>query len=184
MRRGPPRGGALQESADSSDNPSVRHCDNCGGPLRLERDTGLLVCDHCGSSQAPAVGSEQIEFLAETATPCPLCTTVLSSSRLTGHPLLCCAHCFGMLIEMSRFAAIVDAARSGAGLPNTAAQPFRERPGDRILSCPTCRQPMLSQYYAGPGNVVIDSCETCQVNWLDSGELRRIATAPSAPYSG
>jgi Zn-finger nucleic acid-binding protein len=30
----------------------------------------------------------------------------------------------------------------------------------------------------GPGNVVIDTCERCRVNWLDSGELRRIAVAP------
>jgi Zn-finger nucleic acid-binding protein len=36
---------------------------------------------------------------------------------------------------------------------------------------------MLNHMYGGAGNVVIDTCETCQVNWLDSGELRRIARA-------
>ena len=33
------------------------------------------------------------------------------------------------------------------------------------------------------GNVVIDTCEPCGVNWLDPGELRRIAVAPYSPYS-
>jgi Zn-finger nucleic acid-binding protein len=37
---------------------------------------------------------------------------------------------------------------------------------------------MIAHLYAGPGNVVIDSCEQCQVNWLDGGELRRIALSP------
>jgi Zn-finger nucleic acid-binding protein len=37
---------------------------------------------------------------------------------------------------------------------------------------------MAAHIYGGPGNVVIDSCENCQVNWLDHGELRRMALAP------
>jgi Zn-finger nucleic acid-binding protein len=40
---------------------------------------------------------------------------------------------------------------------------------------------MLSHLYGGPGNIVIDSCEQCQANWLDSGELRRTAVAPEGP---
>jgi Zn-finger nucleic acid-binding protein len=37
---------------------------------------------------------------------------------------------------------------------------------------------MLSHFYGGPGNIVLDTCEGCQVNWLDPGELQRIARAP------
>jgi Zn-finger nucleic acid-binding protein len=37
---------------------------------------------------------------------------------------------------------------------------------------------MEAHSYAGPGNVVIDSCEPCSLNWLDHGELARIAQAP------
>jgi Zn-finger nucleic acid-binding protein len=32
--------------------------------------------------------------------------------------------------------------------------------------------------YAGPGNVIIDSCGDCWLLWLDRGELARIAHAP------
>jgi Zn-finger nucleic acid-binding protein len=40
---------------------------------------------------------------------------------------------------------------------------------------------MIDHPYGGPGNVVIDTCERCGVNWLDPGELRRIAMAPDSP---
>jgi len=44
---------------------------------------------------------------------------------------------------------------------------------------------MLAHVYGGPGNIVIDTCERCQLNWLDPGELRRIALAPDgAPRRG
>jgi Zn-finger nucleic acid-binding protein len=41
---------------------------------------------------------------------------------------------------------------------------------------------MDTHLYAGPGNVVLDTCETCGVHWLDRGELRRIAMAPDHHY--
>ena len=37
---------------------------------------------------------------------------------------------------------------------------------------------MDTHLYAGPGNVVIESCDTCLLNWLDRGELMRIVHAP------
>jgi Zn-finger nucleic acid-binding protein len=37
---------------------------------------------------------------------------------------------------------------------------------------------MDTHYYAGPGNVIVDSCDTCSLLWLDRGELTRIAHAP------
>jgi Zn-finger nucleic acid-binding protein len=32
--------------------------------------------------------------------------------------------------------------------------------------------------YYGPGNVVMDSCTTCDLVWLDVGELKQISEAP------
>jgi hypothetical protein len=87
-----------------------------------------------------------------------------------------------MLIDMNRFATVIDALRARADGSHAVA-PRRQNPGDRILSCPRCRQPMIGHLYCGPGNVVIDSCERCQANWLDAGELRRIAVAPDSRRS-
>ena len=78
---------------------------------------------------------------------------------------------------MKHFEVLSDAVR--AREPRAAvAQPRLQRPGERVLLCPICRLPMLSHVYAGPGNFVLDTCERCFVNWLDPGELSRIARAP------
>jgi Zn-finger nucleic acid-binding protein len=39
---------------------------------------------------------------------------------------------------------------------------------------------MSTHPYYGPGSVVIDTCQTCHVVWLDFGELRQIADAPGS----
>jgi Zn-finger nucleic acid-binding protein len=41
---------------------------------------------------------------------------------------------------------------------------------------------MDTHYYGGPGNVVIDDCSRCFLNWLDHGELMRIVEAPDRTY--
>lgn len=180
-----PRGShsRLLAAAPFSDNPVVAKCDNCGAPVRFDRNKGILACDHCGGQrEAPAI-VEQLELLNETTQLCPTCSTPLSTSRLEGHALLACPRCSGMLIDMNRFATVIDAVRASEERPFRIALPRRQNPGDRLLNCPSCRQPMLCHIYGGPGNVVIDSCERCQLNWLDPGELRRIATAPDSTPS-
>jgi Zn-finger nucleic acid-binding protein len=168
----------LIRRARFADNPFVANCDSCGAPLRIDRDRGLLVCDHCGSQLEAPAAIKQLEWLSETSSLCPTCSTPLSMSRLDGHPLLCCGRCFGMLIEMNRFVSVIDALRAREERSFQTALPRRQNPTDRVINCPTCGHPMLGHLYGGPGNVVIDSCERCQVNWLDPGELRRIAVAP------
>jgi Zn-finger nucleic acid-binding protein len=36
---------------------------------------------------------------------------------------------------------------------------------------------MDTHFYGGPGNIIIDDCDRCSLNWLDAGELMRIALA-------
>ena len=66
---------------------------------------------------------------------------------------------------------------------SSRAEPFRSPPADgsdlrRKIDCPQCRHRMDTHFYAGPGNVVIDSCENCSLIWLDRGELMHIVRAP------
>jgi Zn-finger nucleic acid-binding protein len=146
--------------------------------MRIDRGRGILSCDYCGAERELPWAVDKIALEGETKSPCPVCRAPLSTSRIEGHHVLCCARCFGMLIDMSRFAAVIDAVRAGESRTFQAALPRRQTPGDRVIPCPTCQQPMLSHLYGGPGNIVIDTCETCHVNWLDDGELRRAAMAP------
>jgi Zn-finger nucleic acid-binding protein len=85
-----------------------------------------------------------------------------------------------MLIDMNRFPTVIDTVRAREQRSFRMVLPRRQNPADRLINCPRCRQPMLGHLYGGPGNVIIDSCERCQVNWLDPGELRRIAIAPDS----
>ncbi|MCM3881099.1 MAG: zf-TFIIB domain-containing protein [Vicinamibacterales bacterium] len=149
--------------------------------MRIDRDHSTLVCDHCGNQQELPWIAEHVDLLGETTSPCPVCGTPLSDSRLEGFPVLCCSRCFGMLIGMNRFAALIDAVRVLEERSFRTLPPRRQNPNDRVVNCPKCRAAMLSHLYGGPGNIVIDSCEQCQVNWLDSGELRRTAIAPDGP---
>jgi Zn-finger nucleic acid-binding protein len=137
---------------------------------------GMLVCDHCGSMDERAVAYD-LETLGESARPCPHCAKPLVDARIEGCPAQYSASCQGVLVEMREFVTLTDALRARAPRAGNVL-PRTQHPGDRRLSCPICGQPMLSHLYGGPGNLVLDTCEGCQVNWLDAGELQRIARAP------
>jgi Zn-finger nucleic acid-binding protein len=145
--------------------------------MQPDQASGGLVCRHCGSVEPVATLIEGIEVGEASVLACPDCATPLTEARLDGRPFLLCQQCLGMLVGMSHFVAVVDAARARTDR-GTSVPPRRQNPGDRHVSCPACRGGMLSHLYGGPGNLVIDTCERCQLNWLDPGELRRIARAP------
>jgi Zn-finger nucleic acid-binding protein len=50
------------------------------------------------------------------------------------------------------------------------------------MNCPQCSRPMNTHLYGGPGNIIIDNCEPCSLNWLDDGELQRIVGAPDRQF--
>ncbi len=110
--------------------------------------------------------------------PCPCCSDSLSRGMADSHPLRYCSRCCGILIDNRTFAELLRnrrAARSGA-------EPAEPRPIDpvqyeRRIRCPGCRAFMETHPYYGPGNVVIDSCATCAMVWLDHGELATLETA-------
>ena len=147
--------------------------------MQADRNTGVLACGHCGSSEQLSGIAALIEMAGVTDRECPTCQISLSSGKLDGRPLSFCQQCEGLLIEMENFVAVIDAARAHEEQSGTIP-PRRQAPGDRIITCPECQHPMLSHFYGGPGNLVIDTCERCHLNWLDPGELRRIARAPRA----
>ena len=152
------------------------NCVNCGGPMTADTASGVLVCTHCGSvEQQPAIIGH-IDIVGTSETACPICAVALARGRLDGRSLLLCQRCQGMLIAMADFVSVIEAARAHERQRGIVS-PREQHPGERELKCPSCAKPMLNHVYGGPGNLMIDSCEQCQVNWLDPGELRRIARA-------
>lgn len=157
-------------------------CENCGAPARLDPNRGIFVCDYCGGEFVPPAGEDGVQVLGETKFPCAACEGRLSDGQLEMHPLLYCTACRGMLVSMEDFGPILEAVRSQRSWPAVAVGPRNTSNGKVPRLCPRCRQAMDHHPYGGPGNVIIDTCENCSVNWLDKGELQRIAAAPDHTY--
>ena len=137
-----------------------------------------LACDYCKSVYFSEKNEDGVRILDEVpGLLCPVCAIPLMNASLTGLPLRYCKQCRGMLIQMGEFTALIDALRTeegGVRIP-PAADPSELR---TKIDCPQCRQRMDTHFYAGGGNVVIEDCSSCLLNWLDHGKLMRIVHAP------
>lgn len=159
------------------------NCPSCGAPLRLEGDEAALSCDYCKNIYYPEKNEDEVRVLGEPAAQaCPICAIPLMHATLAHERIRYCTRCRGMLIPMGVFLAVVEELKA-AGLGHGVPRVPDPRELNRHIDCPQCRQRMDTHYYAGPGNIVIDDCSRCELNWLDHGELMRIAQAPDRSYS-
>jgi Zn-finger nucleic acid-binding protein len=155
-------------------------CTKCGAPRAYDRERMVFACGHCGTDEPVPVALHAFELGQPDGSACPLCKAQLHRARVEGWPVRVCIECFGVLADMSTFESVAEAIRFAEGTTMRLLPPRRQQPGDRYIDCPLCQRHMFSHHYAGPGNVVIDTCERCLVNWLDVSEIRRIALSPRA----
>lgn len=163
------------------------NCPACGAPIALKPDTEGFKCDYCHAVFFPGEEDDGVTVLAEPAEPadpsllCPLCNVPLVQASIAKIPLLYCTGCHGLLLPMHVLSSILDEMRDElrAGQGSTAVQTPPDQ-GDlkRTIQCPQCHRRMDTHFYAGPGNVIVDSCGDCFLIWLDRGELTRIVHAP------
>jgi len=153
-------------------------CENCGASLRPDLERGIYACDYCRSEFVPPPESDGVLVLADTRHSCPICNHHLFEASLETFPLEYCAHCHGMLVAMDRFIDLVEALRIRGDRFSRHIERRSSVDADRYLRCPGCGSRMDGHPYGGGGNVNVDSCEKCDVLWLDGGELRRIAGSP------
>jgi Zn-finger nucleic acid-binding protein len=99
------------------------------------------------------------------------------------HRILYCAQCRGTLIAMGVFPSLIADLRARRPNAGSVPKPPDARELQRHIQCPQCHHDMDTHYYGGPGNVVIDDCSRCDLDWLDSGELRTIVRAPDHSYN-
>jgi Zn-finger nucleic acid-binding protein len=157
------------------------NCPSCGGPIVLKPDTEGFQCEYCHAVFYPdeddgvrVSGDGDDADLA-----CPLCNVPLVHAAIAKIPVLFCKECHGLLLPMPVLQPVIEELRKGASSPAVQTPPDR---GDlkRTIQCPKCHGRMDTHFYSGPGNVIVDSCDTCLLIWLDRGELTRIARAPDA----
>lgn len=151
--------------------------------MEMNPDRGCWVCSYCDSEWAPQTNIEGIRVLEASEFNCPLCAASLFKARLLDYGVLHCQPCGGVLIPMGDLVPLTDELRASRNAPAYVGRPPDPKSLDRHIQCPECHQTMDTHPYYGPGNVVIDTCESCEVHWLDRGELRRIAFAPDHHYS-
>jgi len=157
-------------------------CSRCGAPAIPLRAAGASFCVHCGAYHVPDPAQPAPDGVlvreACAGLSCPLCAASLREALVAEAPARWCPRCGGLLCDMASFAHIVKARRAeyaGAESPPQALNPAELV---RDVRCPRCRATMETHPYAGPGNVVIDTCAPCGLVWLDSGELTALDRAP------
>ncbi len=146
--------------------------------MRLKADAESFRCDYCQSVYFPEKGDDGVRVLEEpSGQTCPLCKLPLVHAAIANTRISYCTQCRGMSIPMPAFQTLIADLQQAQ--PGRAAQPAVDsRDLQRKIGCPNCHHRMDTHLYAGPGNVVIDSCEECSLIWLDCGELMHIAHAP------
>jgi Zn-finger nucleic acid-binding protein len=145
-------------------------------------------CRYCGTFhflESPEADGIRVLTMPATALPCVRCAGKLSIAQLDdAHEVQYCATCRGALMPRPTFADVVYARRTWAtGRPETPL-PLDPEELQRAVKCPACAARMSTHPYYGPGNVIMDSCDSCNLVWLDFGELKRIADAPGPDRGG
>jgi Zn-finger nucleic acid-binding protein len=163
------------------------NCPSCGAPITLKPDTEGFKCDYCHAVFFPGEEDDGVTVLGEAVDPdqtlaCPLCNLPLVQASIAKIPLLYCTACHGLLLPMQVLPSLIDELRIDE-LQKAQGSPAVQTPPDqgdlkRTIQCPKCHRRMDTHFYAGPGNVIVDSCGECFLIWLDRGELTRIVHAP------
>jgi len=160
------------------------NCPSCGAPMRLKSDSTSFRCEYCQRVFLPETNADDgVRALGEpSGQDCPICTIALVHATLNNIRICYCSKCHGMLVPMGALSALVDAVQ-GQKRGGTIQPPADAEDLQRKINCPGCHRRMDTHFYAGPGNVVIDSCENCCLTWLDGGEVTRIAAAPEEQFA-
>ncbi len=143
-----------------------------------ERD--YFFCLYCGSFHFPTPSPEGVRILSEEPLKvhCPVCNENLFRASIQRFPAVYCQKCRGVGMAQFVFGQAVLYLRARASGPSDPPRRLDPSELERHVHCPSCGQWMLTHPYAGPGNIVIDTCGTCGLVWLDHGEFRQVIDAP------
>jgi Zn-finger nucleic acid-binding protein len=144
---------------------------------------GYYICGHCGTNAFPeTIDRDGIRVIGpgETPLPCCSCQAPLVRAMLDEYQIDYCEKCRGVLVLRRGFAEIVRRRRAWAEGPPVTPIPPDARGLRRKIKCPKCAAQMTTDWYYGPGNIILDRCIACDLVWLDYGELKQVVDAPGA----
>lgn len=109
---------------------------------------------------------------------CPRCSVALKPQRADSKTTWLCASCAGLAINLATLRA-----DGGQSVVNALWQLARNGKTS-ALACPSCKRGLSLIHYADDhADLEADLCLSCQLVWLDHGELEAIRKryTPSAP---
>jgi Zn-finger nucleic acid-binding protein len=155
------------------------NCQNCGAPMRFDQEKIYFKCDYCTSIYFPEESRDGIRISdEESQLSCPICNLPLVLAFAEKIRVFYCNKCRGTLINQYQFLEVIQYIRSRAKEPPSIPPPLRREELARKILCPQCRRKMDTHPYGGAGNIVIDNCPNCRLNWLDHNELYRVTHSP------
>jgi len=155
------------------------NCKNCGATLALEHFADRLACNYCGTLHMPSIREDADIRVVEgppAAVACPVCQDPLANAAIGEWTFHFCSRCRGLLLFGEDLLNVIVYARRDSAEPFRDPEPIDPAELERSLKCPDCEAAMSAHAYYGPGDIVIDSCASCDRVWLDGGELGRTAT--------
>jgi Zn-finger nucleic acid-binding protein len=142
-------------------------------------------CGHCSTLVCPEPAADGVRVTGERGLMCPVCRRALVRAVMDDRePIQVCPRCKGMFMARRAFAETMVARRRAAERPSVTPSPTDRSELSRRIDCPRCASRMLTDWYYGPGNIVIDTCPVCDVVWLDAGEFGRVVDAPGRDRRG
>ncbi len=157
------------------------NCTHCGAPMILYRERDYYFCEYCKSYHFPEQSTEGLRVLGENpeGIKCPHCKIVLNlmtyDDFYQGYQ---CSKCHGLMFNRTTFRDAIDSGRAKAKAPPEPYNTFDPVELERRTICPVCEKEMETFQYMGPGNIVIDTCHTDDLIWLDYGEISKVVNAP------
>jgi Zn-finger nucleic acid-binding protein len=147
--------------------------------MKFDQAKVYFVCEYCTSIYLPEESRDGIRITdEETGLSCPLCNIPLVLAFADKIQVFSCRKCHGILINQYKFLEVLQYIRSRAKETPIVPPPMRLEELERRILCPKCHRKMVTHPYGGPGNIVIDNCPHCLLNWLDHNELYRVTHAP------
>jgi Zn-finger nucleic acid-binding protein len=148
------------------------NCANCGGGLRPVGNRSYFRCPYCETFHFPEETGDGVAVVGgDSVLACPVCAEALTAAAIDGCEVNYCRRCRGFLATNASFGRVVQLKRAKQPPAPPIALPFAQEELKRRVACPRCHKPMDTHPYHAGGNAVIDTCDRCQLVWLDAGEL-------------
>ena len=159
------------------------NCKSCDDPMIPVHGQYHQRCKSCNTYEFPSdIEHGQIPIIPQGKTTefqCPKCDIPMEVGLIHNNIQICfCNNCRGFVTPIESLGHLINDLRSDYGGPDDRPVPIDPDELEFVDNCPACWEPMEAHPYYGPGNVVLDTCNQCQLCWLDHGELDKIVRAP------